>query len=428
VIRRTFASNTRANHFYLFTDIAWYGITSGTTLTFLVIYATRLGASSFQIAALTAGPAIVQLAFSLPVGAWLGHQNLIRATYMAAFLQRVAYVFLVFLPWIFGDIQEIWFIILLTLVGSIPGTVLMIGFNALLADLVPAPERAYVVGRRNSILAISLTVSTLVSGYLLEQFPFPLNYQVVFALGAMGAMMSTYQLTRLRGYDQQPAHRLNRPLGELGQAGVSAPPSMTTRPSGLRFMARGAGKSLLRLELLRTPFGAMMGAFLFFYFAQYLGIPVYPLYMVNVLNLSDSQISLGFVLFYLTMFLGSLQIGWISKRWGDKGVLVTGALLFSSYPLLFWLAEGPFLYYIASLLGGGVYAMVSSGLTNRLMARVPEGERPAGMALHNLTMNTGTLAGSLTGPLVAESSGLRPALMVTTILRLVAGLVLYRWG
>ncbi len=426
--RVTFFRVTRSNNYYLYSDIAWFGITSGTTLTFLVVYATRLGANSFQIAALTAGPAIIQLLFSLPVGAWLGDHRLIKAVYLGAFFQRIAYVILIFLPWLFNDIQEIWVIILLTLIGSIPGTVLMIGFNALLADLVPVEQRSRVIGKRNSLLAVSLTLSTLVSGYLLEQFSFPLNYQVVFTLGAIGAMMSTHTLTRLREVESPQPERVNQPIGEIVQPGAVSQPAMKSRAPGLRFLTRSNDKPLLRLDLLRTPFGMMMGAFLFFYIAQYFGIPVYPLYMVNELNLTDSQISLGFVLFYLTMFLGSLQIGWVTRRWGDRMPLVTGALLFSSYPLLFWLAKGPFLYYAASLLGGGVYALISSGLTSRLMSRVPESERPAGMALHNLTMNTGALTGSLAGPLVAESAGLRPALIVTTILRLAAGWVLYRWG
>jgi MFS family permease len=417
----------RGNIFHLYADILLYGITSGTTLTFLVIYATRLGATGFQIAMLTAGPAIVQLVFSLPVGVWLERQNFIQVTYRSAFLQRLGYVLLVFLPWLLSDQLEIRAIILVTLIGSIPGTILMIGFNAILADLVPVDLRSQVIGRRNALLAVSLTVSTLVSGYLLDELVFPLNYQVVFTLGAAGAMLSTLQLTRLKKPVQAP-QRVNQPLGEIASPGVAGNLPMAGRPAGLRFLSRSSGKALLRPDLLRSPFGVFMAAYMFFYFAQYLGIPVYPLFMVNELGLTDSQISLGFVLFYLTMFLGSLQIGWITRRWGERFGLVVGALLFSSYPFFFWLAQGPALYYLASFLGGAVYALVSSGLTNRLMIRVPDEQRPSGMAFHNLSMNSGTLLGSMVGPMMAEVTGLRPAMLLTTVIRLLAGLVLYRWG
>ncbi len=397
-------------------------------MTFLVVYSARLGASSFQIGLLTAGPAIVQLLLSLPVGRWLERLPVIPTAWIAAFLQRSGYILLIFLPWLLNDSLEIWFIILITLVGSIPGTFLMIGFNALLADLVPVSLRGKVIGRRNALLAISLSVSTLVSGFILDKVPMPLNYQIVFFIGAVGAMMSTYQLTRLKKPGEISVDRVNRPLGEIARPGAPVLSPYAWAASGLRFLTRGGGKPLLRLDLLRTPFGVMMAAYLVFYTAQYVGIPLYPGFMVNVLNLSDSQISLGFVLFYMTMFLGSLLVNWLSKRIGHRGVLVAGALMFSVYPFLFAIAQGPFYYYLASFLGGGVWALVSAGLINRLMERTPSDERPAGMALHNLTMNSGILLGSLTGPGLSEMMGLRPALWIATLVRIVAGFVILRWG
>lgn len=46
------------------------------------------------------------------------------------------------------------------------------------------------------------------------------------------------------------------------------------------------------------------------------------------------------------------------------------------------------------------------------------------MALHNLVMNIGVLAGSLTGPLLAEVAGLQEALLIAAGLRLKAGILL----
>ncbi len=430
----------RLNFYYLYADILWFGITAGSTLNFLAIYLTRLGASSLQIGLLTAGPAAIQLLFSLPVGRSLERLPVIRATYTAAFFQRLGHVILVFLPWFLGGEEQIWVILLIVLVGSVPGTVLMIGFNALLADLVPVSLRGTVIGRRNALLAISLTLSTLVCGYILDRVAFPLNYQIVFLLGGISAMVSTYQITRLRYSDRIPERANGRNSTSPTQLNAPTLPTAQAQPGGqvesptswiagsLRFLRRGGARRLLPLDLLKTPFGAFILAYLVFYFAQYVGIPLYPPYMVRDLGLKDSQISLGFVFFYLTMFLGSLQIHRIARRWGHRGVLVAGGMLFSIYPFLFVLAKDAALYYLASILGGFVWALVSAGLLNRLMERVPEDERPQGMALHNLVMNTGILSGSLTGPLVGDLLGLRPALFVSGLLRLAAGFVLLRWG
>jgi len=333
----------------------------------------------------------------------------------------------VFFPFILTDGQEIWAILLIILVGSVPGTVLLIAFNALFADLIPLRERGRVVGRRNALLAISLTLSTLVCGFILDKVAFPYNYQLVFALGGVTALMSSFSLTRLRRPGVLPA-RQNRPILDFARVGALMHAPSAAVATGFRFLTRGGGKPLLRLDLLRTPFGPFMLSYLVFYACQYVGIPLYPVFMVRDLALTDSQISIGFVFFYMTMFLGSLQINWMSKRWGYKRILVTGALLFGFYPLLMALSQGPTLYWVTSLIGGLIWALISAGLTSRLMERVPEAERPAGMALHNLVMNTGTLTGSLTGPLVADSIGMQPALFFSALVRFVAGFVLLRWG
>jgi hypothetical protein len=50
------------------------------------------------------------------------------------------------------------------------------------------------------------------------------------------------------------------------------------------------------------------------------------------------------------------------------------------------------------------------------------------MALFNLAVNFGTLAGSLLGTALAGWMGLRAALIISAVLRLAAGLLLWRWG
>ncbi len=47
----------RANFRALYLDVLWFGVLLGSTMAFISIYATRLGASAFQISLLTAGPA-----------------------------------------------------------------------------------------------------------------------------------------------------------------------------------------------------------------------------------------------------------------------------------------------------------------------------------------------------------------------------------
>ena len=84
-----------------------------------------------------------------------------------------------------------WALVALTVLMSIPGTALAIGFNGMFAAAVPPEWRGQIVGTRNAAYALTSIVVTLVCGRLLDVLPFPQGYQVVFAIGALGAAMSS---------------------------------------------------------------------------------------------------------------------------------------------------------------------------------------------------------------------------------------------
>jgi MFS family permease len=166
-----------------------------------------------------------------------------------------------------------------------------------------------------------------------------------------------------------------------------------------------------------------------FYTFQYTSIPIYPLFVVNVLALGDGQIGIGNSLFYLAMMVTSIGLGAITARLSHRGVMILGALLFGMYPLINALAQDATFFYLASAVGGVAWALWSGGLLNRLLERSPEHDRPAAMALHNLVLNLGILVGSLFGPALAAQIGdLREVLFISAGLRFVAGLLFFLWG
>jgi len=120
------------------------------------------------------------------------------------------------------------------------------------------------------------------------------------------------------------------------------------------------------------------------------------------------------------MILASLRLTYYSNRYGHRKVLIASAVMFPVFPLFLAMGKGQVMYYLACLTGGVVYALVSGSLLNRLMDRVPADDRPAHMAIHNLALNVGILAGSLLGPVTADLIGLRQAVWLSAGLRLLA--------
>lgn len=193
------SDTVRWNLRQLYWDILWFGVLAGSTLAFLSVFAARIGASSLQMGLLSAGPALVSLAFTLPAGQWLEGKPLIKTTFLSSVGQRAGYLVLAAFPLLFAPQQgQVWAIIGLTLVMSLAGTLLSISFNAMYAEVVPVEWRGKAAGWRNALVAVSVTLSTLLSGYILDQVVFPLNYQIVFLMGACGALLSSYYLSRVR--------------------------------------------------------------------------------------------------------------------------------------------------------------------------------------------------------------------------------------
>lgn len=417
----------RSNLHHLYWDILWFGILGGSTMTFLVIYAVRIGATPLQIGIFTAGPAVVNLILTIPAGRWMENRTIVPVVTSSSIFHRAGYVVMILLPLILISQIEVSSIILVTILMSIPGTFLAISFNAMFADVVPPEWRGYTVGRRNALIAVSITITTLICGRILDGVSFPLNYQIVFGIGALGAFLSTYHLGRIR-HTPNLSVRSNALIGDLAQPGGIRWRESFRRLVGLRFTTRMRGKPLFRLELLKGQFGLFMLSFLIFYTVQYLSIPIFPAYYVNVLELTDGEISMGNALFYVSMMFGSLRLGYFSSRFGHRWVMLLGALLFCTYPFLLGLAQDAKLFLVASLFGGMIAALIGGGLVNRLMERVPADDRPAHMALHNIALNFGILCGALLGPTIANWLDLRDALMIAGFLRLGAAGLMLLWG
>jgi MFS family permease len=319
----------------------------------------------------------------------------------------------VFLPWLFKPAVEVNALIIINALMAIPLTALGVGFNALFAAAVPADWRAQVAGVRNVVLSIVFMLSSLGSGYLLEYLPFPLGYQIIFAIGFFGAAMSSLHLYFIK------------PLSSDSQPNQTPPQPVTATQTE---SPRRAWHANLRLDIWKTPFSKVLLVFLAFHLTQYLPIPIFPLFNVNILRLTDEQIGIGTALFYLTVFLGSTQLHRVVHRLGHKGVTSIGVLGLSLYPLLMSVSSTVWHFYGVSLIGGISWSLAGGASGNYLIENIPENDRPAHLAWYTMVLNGCILIGSLIGPVIADQLSLPTALFIFGILRALAGLAILKFG
>lgn len=399
----------RANFLHFYLDIGWFGVLSGSAVNFINVYAARLGATGFQIGLIGAVSAVVSLLIAIPAGRWIEKRNTGRAVFWASVVYRVGFFLWIPLPWLFNEQGQIWALILLTFLMAIPLTPLAVGFSALFAEAVPTEWRAHVAGVRNIVLSVAFMASSLLSGYILEHVTFPAGYQIVFGIGAFGAAMSSLHLYFIKSLQTD-----SRPH-------PTPPEPAPVKPGDSPLHA-------LRLDIWKTRFRNVLLGLFAFHVAQYLAIPIFPIYNVRVLELNDNQIGIGTALFYLTVLLGSTQLGAMVKKIGHKALTGWSVASLAAYPFILSLSTEVWQYYFVSLIGGLGFSMVSGSYANYMLENIPADDRPTHLAWYNIILNAAILIGSLAGPVMADWVGLSTALVLIAALRFLAGLSILKWG
>ena len=389
----------RANFLHFYLDIAWFAITAATAMSFVGVFITRQGASAFQLGLLSAGPAVVNLLISTAAGQWLERRPLEKAVLRTAIFTRLTYLPWVILPFFLPPAAQVWALLALTVLAAVPGAALNMGFNSLFAEAVPGEWRGFVAGRRNALYAVIFIGVTLLAGWILNTLPFPLGYQVIFALAVLGAAMSTVHLGLIK-------------LPPMEKAAPAAP------SKGRR----------LRWDVLQGPLGKVLVALLIFHLTLFLAAPLFSLYMVNDLGLTDSQISFGTAIFYVAMLAGSLSLDGLARRWGNQKVTALGAFFFGCYPLVMALWRSVWGFMAASPFGGLGWGLAGGAMINWLLERVSPTERAASLVWYNLAINGAMLVGSLLGSAGGEWLGVRTALLVFGGMRMLSALYILKRG
>lgn len=413
--------------------MGWYGLLAGSAINFINVYAARLGASGLQIGLLSAMTAAINLVLAIPAGQWLEKRPVGKAVFWSAVFHRLGFLSWVFLPLLFraNTRAEIWALILINFLMGIPLTAAGLGFNALFAASVPGEWRAHVAGIRNVVLSITFMLTSLVSGAILDRLPFPLGYQIIFLIGVTGGLMSCLHIYLIKplpptGIATHPATRNLPPL--------PAPPNNPEKPSTAEeshykiLATRQKVLSNLRLDILHSPFRPVLLVMFAFHMAQYLAIPLFPLYFVHSLRLTDAQIGSGTAIFYLTVLLGSTQLNRLVRRIGHKNVTGWGVICMAIYPILLAVSSQVWHYYGLSAVGGLAWALVGGAYANYLLENIPENDRPAHLAWYTIAANACMLLGSLAGPALADQISLSAALILFGLMRGLAGLAILKWG
>lgn len=401
------------NIWYLYVEVFWSAIFMA-AMAFNATYALRLGASNALIGWLSSFPALLAMVVMLPAARFLETKS-DRAPWLkwSLLTGRFPFLFVALVPWVFKQHQaEI--IVAILILRAIPMNFFSAGFSPMLADIIPVRDRAQVLANRSIINSATVAVCTFLYGQWMDAAAniswatFPVNYQLVYIVGAVGALMSTYYVSKLRVPETKIVKRVPRPKVKK--------PSWRAFKEILHVM-KHENRDFVRIVVNTWVFN--LGAWLV--------MSLYMIFFVKNLNATDGWVGLNTTLANIGVILGYIIWQHVIRKLGFNRSLLLAVIPAASYAFL--VALFPNLTLI--LLWGVLINLINPGVNlthyNILVQLCPEERRASYMAIFSTVMNAGAFLAPMAGIALAGVIGIRWVLVIGGTIRLFGALMFHIW-
>ncbi len=368
---------------------------------FLAVYAIALGATNEEVGLLSIATALAGV-LALAPGARIAELTSSRkwvVLWTNGAVGRLALLAMALAPVFATQPREaIYVLIVATFVRSFMINVCHGSWVSLLADIVPLDLRRFYVTQRMLAMTVAGACAAPLVGFGIRAIGGIQGYEVIFALAFVLGMGATFSYSRI----EEPAR----------------PPRSERPPGSTRGMLRDRRfiRYLLSLLLLNAT-TMIVGPFLMAYFIRDLGGSVSD---VGLMATLEQVLAVG-----AQFFLGL----WVTRMATER--LYKVMVFFPALvPLLWFFAGEPWHAAFPFAAGGLIWAVYNVATFNLLMEYAPNENIPRYAAVQQIVVLFASLAGPIIGTAIVAVWGIRTAMVVSTVGRLVAALVMFiplRW-
>lgn len=413
-------SRIEQNVWYLYVDMVWAAIFMA-VMAFNATYALRLGASNTMIGWLSSLPALFAMVVLMPAARLLERRS-DRGPWIrwSLLLGRGLFFLVAFVPWVFPE-RAAEVMIFILIMRALPMNVFSAGFNPMLADIVPARDRARVFANRNIIHSSTLAVCTFLLGkwldaaYKIPWARFPVNFQVMYLIGGVAALLSTYAVSRVRIPETKVVARSSRPA-ERGEGKSGTLKRVTTT------LAEVGAHAAKQQSFVRIVINTLI-----FNIGAWLVMPLYVIFFVKQLQASDGWIGLNSTLAQVGGIAGHLIWRRVIRRFGNGRTLLIAIPMAASYAFLVALFPDLTLILIWGVLINLVNPGVNLSHFNILIEQCPPERRASYMAFFSTVMNAGAFIAPMIGVALAEVIDIRWVLLIGGAIRLGGAMMFHVW-
>jgi len=277
--------------------------------TYFPLYVKALGGTAASLGVIGAAEAVARGLVQIPGGYIAdryGRKWIIMTMTALAGLSRIVYIFAPTWEWI-------------ALGAAVMGFTGIYGpaLEALIADSLPPERRGMGFGIVRLISSVSTTPSPLIAGLLYLRIGLMPTMRLSYGLAAVGFFAAAALRTRLVETLERP-ERVN-----LSEMAASYPVSLRESVEVWRVVPRDAFTLFVSQVLTMFTVGMFM--------------PVFTLFMVDDLGITEFQLSLIMASMFVTMIVFALPTGKLIDTIGKKGPLLASYVVWAAaVPLFLW--------------------------------------------------------------------------------------------
>lgn len=384
----------RKNYLYVQIDAIAIGLSSAAS-PFLPVFLTRLGATNVQVSLLSSMPGITGLLLAIFIGRFLqGRRNIVPWFSASRLLVVSSYAATGLAPFLVPEEYLIQTILAIWALATVPQTALAVCFSVVM-NAVAGPRHRYdLMSRRWSILGLTNAIMVTLAGQVLEQFNFPINYQIVFLSLSVGGLLSYYFSSRIALPDSEPQ----------------------PAPSGRSFGQRT--RDYLNLVLGQRDFARFSAKRFVYQFGLQLALPLFPIYFVREVEANDAWIGI-----INTAQTAALLIGYFlwprqSHQRGARFVLLCTTFGLSLYPALVASTHNVMVIVLIAGAAGIFQAGIDLVFFDELMKTVPIEYSATFVSLAQSLNYLAAMLAPVVGAWLSEHIGLSGALIAGAVIRL----------
>lgn len=381
-------------------DAVGVGI-ANTSAQYLAPFLTLLNASNTQVGMLSSMSGLTGLLLAIPAGRFLqSRRNIVPWYALSRLLYITSYTVIGLIPFFARPEVTVISILALVALATIPQVVLNVCFSVVMNAVAGPTGRFRLMSWRWSIMGIVTGLAAFIAGQLLDRMNFPLNYQIMFIVLSFGGLVSFYFSVNLHIPDNPPL-----------------PPKI---PTPIKDQARQMWQQVQE----QPAFVSFSIRRVVYLFGLWTGLPLFTLYYVRELNVSNAWLGSIATAQTMVMVVGYFIAGRISRRFGSRAVLLLATLGLALYPVGIAFTQHLGLLVILAGLASIMQAGLDLTFFDELMKTVPVERSAIFVSIAQTMAHAVNMLAPLIGTFLADHIGIANALLVSAAVRLL-GFVLF---